>query len=227
MSGSQHVDHQSAHILHLKERRSPQRRAAFNARLMGNGSVVGVIEAAYSPSASSRLPIRASQRAKMALTSCPDCGNQISTAATACPKCGRPSQEQTQQDDRRAARDLIANWDRVTDSERARRARELILRAAPGSPVETFGWGKLKDCVSDIAGGGDLPVIRQLSRTTAALLALFLGGLGVHRFYLGRAGSGILYLLFCWTFVPAFIALVEAIMLFSMTDADFVNRYCR
>ena len=33
------------------------------------------------------------------------------------------------------------------------------------------------------------------NKTTAALLVLFLGWLGVHKFYLGRAGSGIAYML--------------------------------
>lgn len=70
------------------------------------------------------------------------------------------------------------------------------------------------------------PIRRQLSRTAAGLLALLLGGIGVHRFYLGRPGSGILYALFCWTFVPLAISLIEAVVLFSMTDARFVERYC-
>src|SRR5690554_3028666 len=37
------------------------------------------------------------------------------------------------------------------------------------------------------------------SKTTAGLLAIFLGAFGIHKFYLGRTGMGILYLLFCWT----------------------------
>lgn len=32
------------------------------------------------------------------------------------------------------------------------------------------------------------------SRTVAFLLAIFLGGLGVHRFYVGKVGTGILWL---------------------------------
>lgn len=46
--------------------------------------------------------------------------------------------------------------------------------------------------------------------TTAVLLALFLGGLGAHKFYLNQAGIGIVYLLFCWTYIPAIIAFIEA-----------------
>ena len=32
------------------------------------------------------------------------------------------------------------------------------------------------------------------SKTTAVLLCFFLGGLGIHRFYLGQIGYGILYI---------------------------------
>ncbi len=41
------------------------------------------------------------------------------------------------------------------------------------------------------------------------LFALFLGGFGVHHFYLRRTGLGILYLCFCWTGIPAIIGFVE------------------
>ncbi len=63
------------------------------------------------------------------------------------------------------------------------------------------------------------------SRTTAGVLALFLGGLGVHKFYLGKAGLGLLYLIFCWTFIPAVVALIEAIVFFTMTDETFAAKY--
>jgi TM2 domain-containing membrane protein YozV len=49
--------------------------------------------------------------------------------------------------------------------------------------------------------------------------AFLLGGLGAHRFYLND-NTGIIYLLLCWTFIPAFIAFFES---FSM--ADRVRRY--
>lgn len=50
----------------------------------------------------------------------------------------------------------------------------------------------------------------QKNPTTAVLLALFLGGLGIHKFYLGQTGMGIVYLLFCWTYIPSIIAFIEA-----------------
>jgi TM2 domain-containing membrane protein YozV len=63
------------------------------------------------------------------------------------------------------------------------------------------------------------------SKIAAALLALFLGGIGVHKFYLGQVGLGILYLLFCWTFIPSIIAFVEFIILLTMSDEAFDRKY--
>lgn len=65
------------------------------------------------------------------------------------------------------------------------------------------------------------------NKVTAGILAIFLGGLGVHRFYLGQAGLGIIYLLFCWTAIPAIISLVDAIIFFTMNDHDFNLKYYR
>jgi TM2 domain-containing membrane protein YozV len=63
------------------------------------------------------------------------------------------------------------------------------------------------------------------NRTTAALLALFLGGLGLHKFYLDKWVWGIIYLIFCWTFIPAVISLFEAIGLFMINDEKFNAMY--
>lgn len=59
----------------------------------------------------------------------------------------------------------------------------------------------------------------------AALLAFFLGGFGVHKFYLGRPGQGILYLLFFWTFIPALVAFFEAILYLLADREAFAQKY--
>jgi TM2 domain-containing membrane protein YozV len=41
------------------------------------------------------------------------------------------------------------------------------------------------------------------------LLALFLGCFGIHHFYLGRVGLGILYCCFFWTGIPAILGFIE------------------
>lgn len=63
------------------------------------------------------------------------------------------------------------------------------------------------------------------NKIVAALLALFLGGLGIHKFYLNKSGQGILYLLFCWTFIPSIIALVDFFILIFMDDKTFDAKY--
>ena len=60
------------------------------------------------------------------------------------------------------------------------------------------------------------------SKAVFVILALFLGGLGIHRMYLGNWGLGILYLVFCWTGIPMIIAVAEAIVIgFRDNDERF------
>lgn len=49
--------------------------------------------------------------------------------------------------------------------------------------------------------------------TVAVVLALLLGGLGLHEFYLDNIGVGVLMLVFCWTFIPAIIALIQCFVM--------------
>ena len=65
----------------------------------------------------------------------------------------------------------------------------------------------------------------ERSRLVAAGLAFFLGGLGFHKFYLGKLGMGIVYLLFCWTFVPMIAGFLECISYLIMTDEQFGEKY--
>ncbi|RME51278.1 MAG: NINE protein [Deltaproteobacteria bacterium] len=63
------------------------------------------------------------------------------------------------------------------------------------------------------------------SKTFAVILAFFLGGIGAHKFYLGRPGQGLLYLFFCWTGIPSIAALIDAVVLLSMSDQAFQAKY--
>ena len=63
------------------------------------------------------------------------------------------------------------------------------------------------------------------SRVAAALFAILLGGLGIHKFYLGRIGQGIIYLLLCWTFIPSVIGVIEGIVYLTSTDEAFAKKY--
>ncbi len=67
--------------------------------------------------------------------------------------------------------------------------------------------------------------VGEKNRIIAAVLALFLGGFGIHKFYLGRIGWGVVYLLFCWTFIPGIVAFIEFIIYLCTSDEDFARKY--
>ena len=58
------------------------------------------------------------------------------------------------------------------------------------------------------------------SRLIALLLAVFLGGLGIHRFYLGKIGTGILWLLSGGIFGIGWLVDIIMIAVGSMKDKE-------
>lgn len=65
------------------------------------------------------------------------------------------------------------------------------------------------------------------NKTVAAVLAIFVGGLGIHKFYLGKTFQGVVYLLFCWTCIPAIVALIEGILFLMCSESEFNKKYNR
>jgi TM2 domain-containing membrane protein YozV len=69
----------------------------------------------------------------------------------------------------------------------------------------------------------------ERNKTAAALLALFLGVAGAHKFYLGNAKRGIIYILISITAVglvlTAILSIYDFIMILTMSDADFAIKY--
>jgi len=70
-----------------------------------------------------------------------------------------------------------------------------------------------------------VPRLTGKRKSTALLWAIFLGGFGAHKFYLGRTGWGVIYLLFCWTGIPVIISLIEVIVLILMSETEFNRKY--
>ena len=63
------------------------------------------------------------------------------------------------------------------------------------------------------------------SKTAAALFALFLGWAGIHRFYLGQVGLGILY--FCLMFfgISFVLGIIDAVVFLGMDEQTFNRKY--
>lgn len=74
------------------------------------------------------------------------------------------------------------------------------------------------------------------SRTTAALLVIFLGGFGAHEFYLGNSNSAIIRLVVCIVgglimclpaFVLSIISMIEGIIYLAKSDEEFEEVYVK
>jgi TM2 domain-containing membrane protein YozV len=74
-------------------------------------------------------------------------------------------------------------------------------------------------------GAGDGTTRTGKSKMAATLLAIFLGGLGVHKFYLGETGMGVVYLIFFWTFIPSIIGFVEGIIWLTQSNEQWLAKY--
>ena len=48
--------------------------------------------------------------------------------------------------------------------------------------------------------------LQRRSQGTALILCLLLGAIGGHKFYLRKNIAGVLYLIFCWSFIPAILS---------------------
>lgn len=57
--------------------------------------------------------------------------------------------------------------------------------------------------------------VEEDEKLVVGLLALFLGGLGLHKFYLRRTEQGFLFLVFSWTLIPSIIGFIEGILVLT------------
>ncbi|WP_163833732.1 TM2 domain-containing protein [Spartinivicinus ruber] len=71
---------------------------------------------------------------------------------------------------------------------------------------------------------GEPQLLNGRNKVAAALLAFFLGALGIHRFYLGQ-WWGIFYLLFFWTGIPSLVSLIETIVFACTSDARWSQKH--
>lgn len=134
------------------------------------------------------------------LMTCPFCAEQVSSAAKKCKHCGETIDValRAAEEARRAA-------------ERSSSGQQVFMNAASSATAAV--------AVTPVAAVG------RKSRTTAAAWALLLGGVGAHKFYLGKSMQGLIYLLLCWTFIPAVVALVEGVSYLGMNDEKFLQKY--
>ncbi len=115
---------------------------------------------------------------------CSQCGASIDTGARFCGSCGKPTQQ--------AASPPV----QPPPSQYAPPPQY----AAPPPPPQYAQPPQYVPPVPQynappVSQSSSMPVTSSKSKVTAALLAFFLGQLGIHRFYLGRVGTGVLQII--------------------------------
>ena len=130
----------------------------------------------------------------MAENVCPQCGAPIDPGATECRFCGEKLVvQQVQQPQPQTV--YVQQPQPQVVSQQAAPQQVYMTGINPSWPIK--------------------------SKIAAGLLGIFLGGIGVHKFYMGKIVMGILYLLFCWTGIPAIVGFIEGIIYLCSNDENF------
>ena len=109
----------------------------------------------------------------------------------------------------------------------------------PGTGFSRYWDGQSWGAYAPAVSGAGQPVRQPKDKVVAGLLGIFLGGLGIHKFYLGYTTPGLLMMLLsvagwvlsCFLFpliLPiAFgvIGLIEGIVYLTKSDAEFNTMY--
>ena len=154
--------------------------------------------------------------ANSALIRCPDCGRQISSKATACPGCGHPFE-----------RTKFCKFCGSTI------AVDSVVCTKCGRQVENIGGSEKgivinnnnNNNVAAVSGNGMYGLVSPKSRLVDLILCFFLGIFGVHRFYVGKVGTGILMIfLMCTGFGEIWLIIDFFIILFGGFTDNFGRR---
>jgi TM2 domain-containing membrane protein YozV len=142
--------------------------------------------------------------------------------------------------DVRTGEGLVAGDDgrryRFTPDDWAQRGEPAIgvkvdFEAEGDRALSVFPMPSAEGRVAPIAPASRPAPVTDRNKYVAAVLAFFIGTLGIHRFYLGRTGSGIAMLVLSITVVGLLVsapwALIDTIRYLMMSDRDFAARYPR
>ena len=151
----------------------------------------------------------------MALIKCPECGKEISDKASSCPNCGTPLNDQK----------FCKFCGEKID-------KDCVICPKCGKQVEDIKRSDDRIVINNnntntnantVTSGYD-SMISPKSWIVTLLLCIFLGVIGIHRFYVGKVGTGILMILLCLTGISAVWALVDLIFILLKRFKDKQGR---
>ncbi len=145
----------------------------------------------------------------MSLIQCRNCGHFISNRAERCPKCGTPVEH-------------------TINCPECGEPMSSIDNCCPNCGCPRYKT-ESNTTSNDVFSNGP----SGKSRGVAALLAVFLGSIGAHYFYLGKNTAGVINILLVflgWIFIipPLFVGIltiIQCILMFTMTQEEFEQRY--
>lgn len=119
----------------------------------------------------------------------------------------------------KAAPLIIDGLDLLLSNDKMQASKRINQRQIRRNLNENWGTSRTQSSSSSsLASSGK-------SKWVAVLLAFFLGGLGAHKFYLGKTGWGVVYLLFFWTWIPGIVAFIEMLTYLFMSESAFAEKY--
>ena len=176
---------------------------------------------------------------------CMSCGQQFDDAYSACPYCGQPvaqqpqqpyqqqpqqqqyqqpqQQQQQQQPQQQYQQQPQQQYQQPQYQQQPQQQQYQQQYQQPYGQQQQYqqSYGQQPQYAYGAPGGSGK------SKTTAGILGLLLGGLGVHYFYIGKPGGGLLCLLL--TVVTcglwAILTLVQSIMMLTMSQEEFDKKY--
>ncbi len=160
------------------------------------GGIIYLVVSGANKNSSPTVAGRPASSGAASIKFCSNCGADVQEGAYACPKCGFAI---------RSKRNYCFHCGVKTDPEQVMCVQCGAGLAQTATGLEFLGGSKQK-----IAAG---------------LFAILLGSIGAHKFYLESWGWGLVYLLFCWTGLPAIAGIVEGILFLTMDDQTFDRRY--
>ena len=128
----------------------------------------------------------------MALIICPECGKEISDQASACPNCGAPvAKKFCQHCGEQIDKDCIICPKCGKQVQDLKQPDNIIINNSASSSASSS---------AQATASARYRAAVPKNKWVALMLCIFLGWMGAHKFYEGKAGMGILYLLTCGLF---------------------------
>src|SRR5574344_324973 len=133
---------------------------------------------------------------------CTQCGAKIPIGSQFCPSCGSKQQYATQNN----------TYQQCNQNTQGSSTTQGNSNTQSSSTAQNMNNQNAQQKNTNVS---------PKSRLAACLLCFFLGGLGIHRFYVGKTGSGVAQLFFNWLTLGIW-SLVDFIMICcgTFTDGD-------